>query len=173
MKPSIDYLRECFELEAAGVLRWRERPAHHFNNSAAARSVNRQRAGTVAGWVGKDGYLLVRVGRIEMPAHVVVFALDRGAWPEFEVDHHDRNRANNEPTNLRPATRSQNMANMGPHRDNKLGLRGVTKHSSGRFRARISQSGKSISLGMYDLPEEASAAYCKAEKQLRKEYSHQ
>lgn len=34
-----------------------------------------------------------------------------GEYPEFEIDHKDRNRGNNAIDNLRPATRSQQIQN--------------------------------------------------------------
>jgi len=42
-----------------------------------------------------------------------------------EVDHIDRNKTNNNLSNLRWATKSENMLNIGVRRDNKLGLKNI------------------------------------------------
>lgn len=42
---------------------------------------------------------------------------------------------------------------------------GVYLHLPGRYRAAMTKSGKSVHLGLYDTPEEAYAAYCKAKSE--------
>lgn len=35
--PSIEYLRECFDMSEIGLLTWKSRPSHHFVNETAER----------------------------------------------------------------------------------------------------------------------------------------
>lgn len=85
---------------------------------------------------------------------------------EQEVDHINRNPADNRLKNLRVATRSQNNCNT-PGRGRWLkGTRLVGK----RWQARIRINGENAHLGMFDIQHEAHAAYCKAAKELHGEF---
>ena len=115
----------------------------------------------VGGCPNEDGYLLVKLDGRVYKAHRLAFFYMTGEWPANDIDHWDRNPANNRWTNLRPATRSQNAAN-GPRRiNNTSGFKGVSLHKRlGKFRADIAIGGKKIYLGLFDDPAEAHAAYC-------------
>lgn len=76
------------------------------------------------------------------------------------VDHVNGDRLDNRRSNLRPTTRSQNMANLG------RGPRGVRQHTSGKWIARIGFEMKRIYLGVYETKELAEAAYVKKAKEL-------
>ncbi len=123
MKPPIEYLQECFSLQNDGSLVWKNRPDSHFSDPAHATMTNKQVAGRPAGCLGKDGYLVVRVARLLLPLHLVVFAMANGFWPELEIDHKDRNRRNNLPSKRRKATRPQNMANATARKNSKTGAK--------------------------------------------------
>ena len=91
---------------------------------------------------------------------------------DFEhVDHRDGNGLNNTRANLRIATHTQNMQNRKRHKNNKSGYKGVYRRRSGKWRAAIRVNGKYISLGSFDTPEEAYAAYCKAAIQYHGEFA--
>lgn len=76
------------------------------------------------------------------------------------VDHRDGNGLNNQRSNLRPATPSQNQANSRRRRDNTSGYRGVSLNKRvGRWVAQITVKGKSRGLGYFATPEEAAARY--------------
>lgn len=86
-----------------------------------------------------------------------------GKWPApfLEVDHKNNDPLDDSWSNLRLASRQQQSANS--RRASKYGYKGVAYHkASGRYRAHITIDGKQKSLGYYDTPEEAYAAYCKA-----------
>jgi len=77
-----------------------------------------------------------------------------------EIDHINGDKADNRWSNLRAATRYQNIQNRGPHKDNAIGLKGV--HFSGKEQkwiAQIHANGNSKRLGCFDCPAAASFAY--------------
>ena len=55
-----------------------------------------------------------------------------------------------------------------PHQNNRSGFLGVSKRADGRFQAEIRVDGKKRYLGAFPTPEQASAAYVDAKRQLRK-----
>ena len=69
-------------------------------------------------------------------------------------------------TNLRPATRSENVANTRRRRSNTSGFKGVSKNYGNKWMARIRKDDKLIYIGNFDSPEEAHAAYAEAAKRL-------
>ena len=69
----------------------------------------------------------------------------------MDVEHRDRNRANNRWTNLRLATRAQNQAN-------RTTSRGWQKFGE-YYYAKIEHLGKIHGLGRYTTPEKAHEAY--------------
>lgn len=81
----------------------------------------------------------------------------------LEVDHIEPSATlDNRRSNLRLATREQNMQNA--RRVGSSGYRGVTR-SYGRWQAQIQINKKHTHLGRFDTPQEAHAAYCKAAKE--------
>jgi HNH endonuclease len=78
------------------------------------------------------------------------------AAPGQIVDHINGDTLDNRVANLRFATAAQNARNHAPR--GKSGHNGVRK-SSGAWAAMISPGGREISLGVYDTPEKAAAAY--------------
>lgn len=82
-----------------------------------------------------------------------------GEWPAHQIDHRDHNRQNNRWDNLREATAAQQLMNRKPPRHNKTGLKGVCRHVSGRYGARIRKDGRQRSLGYYSCPAAAHFAY--------------
>jgi hypothetical protein len=107
------------------------------------------------------GYVLVGVDGPQYLAHRLAWLYMTGAWPDAEVDHIDGNRANNAWSNLRLASRSQNIANSGLRVTNTTGFKGVFKARK-KFNAKITVNYKSVNLGNFDTKEEASAAYKRA-----------
>lgn len=88
-----------------------------------------------------------------------------------EGDHENLNRLDNQRSNLRICTRSQNEFNKGPRKDCKSGYRAVNFYKrTGRWVARIQVEGKRKYLGSYPTPEEAHAAYAKAAREFHGEF---
>ena len=89
----------------------------------------------------------------------------------FETDHVNGDGLDNRRDNLRIATSSQNKMNRGSRRDNKLGVKGVSR-SRGRFRAVIQINGNYKLIGVFLTIEAASAAYQLAAQKLFGEFAH-
>lgn len=103
-----------------------------------------------------DGrYIMIQLDGRKYYAHRLAWLYVHGTWPETDVDHINENKTDNRLSNLRVATRGQNMLNItGPAKHNRFsGVRGVSPRR-GRWRATI--SGRH--LGDFDTIEEAAAA---------------
>jgi len=117
-------------------------------------------AGAAAGRTNSLGYRQIQVdGRLYL-AHRLAWLHVYGEWPSLDLDHADRNKANNAITNLREATRSQNLANTKTARHNVCGIKGVGWDAGvGKYRARLSVNGKRRTVGYFDTASEAGEAY--------------
>jgi hypothetical protein len=93
-----------------------------------------------------------------------------GAEPPQTIDHKEGNRDDNRWEQLRPATQQQQIWNRSIFKNNLSGFRGVNQERGGRYRARIRVGGKRIQLGTFSTPQEASAVYEAAARQLRGEF---
>lgn len=105
---------------------------------------------------------------------IIVWALHYGEWPpdDREVDHKSRDTLDDRISNLRLATRSQNIANTTIPATNTSGYKGVSWHAqTSKWGARISFRGRSKSLGLFDDPREAHEAYMEAARSLQGEYA--
>lgn len=78
------------------------------------------------------------------------------------VDHIDRNKLNNQRSNLRAATQSQNSANAKVSKNNVAGIKGIRLRHNGRWQSVIKVNWKLLCLGTFDTAEEAHAAYREA-----------
>lgn len=115
----------------------------------------------------KTGYLSIQVNKRNLRAHRMAWLYVYGELPPkgVDIDHINGDRTDNRICNLRLASRSQNMANVGLKGTNSSGFKGVSWHKkSQRWRARIKVDYREIYLGSFDSPEEAHAAYAEAVK---------
>ena len=118
------------------------------------------------------GYLHVALCGRPYLVHRVIFLMQTGRWPRFDVDHINGDCADNRWLNLRPASRSQNCANRGAAPSNKSGYKGVSLCAdTGLWRARIKFKGKQACLGRFPSPFEAHAAYVVAAKRVHGQYA--
>ena len=114
-------------------------------------------------WTGSTdmgGYGRLRVNGRKVSAHRWAWEREHGDIPEgMHLDHVCWNRSCVNPEHLRLATRSQNNAYLsGARKGRKHDLPlGVTRHGR-RYRAQVSHNGQYHHLGIFDTPEEASAA---------------
>lgn len=74
-----------------------------------------------------------------------------------EVDHRNRNKLDNRRSNLRLATRKENLQNHPPRAGGTSKFRGVDWHiQRGKWRARVHIDGKTYNLGLYENEDEAA-----------------
>ena len=119
----------------------------------------RQSAGSPAGSLWPSGYVGVRVGQKTYLAHRLAWAFVHGEWPSTDVDHINRIPADNRISNLRLATRSQNMANCGTRSTNTSGVKGVYwSKRKNRWIARVQKDGKHGWVGSFEHLEDAARA---------------
>lgn len=137
---------------ATGILRWRERPDY-------PRKWNSRHAGKPAGCLVR-GYIQVRLTKSGCyPAHRLAWLLMTGEWPKNEIDHANRQPADNRFENLREATISQNLCNKAMQKNNTSGYTGVRFRSHhGKWEGRINVRGKTVWREYFDSAQEAAAA---------------
>ncbi len=103
-----------------------------------------------------NGYAIRSVGTSKIYMHQDVLPTSKGVY----ADHIDSNRLNNQKSNLRPATHSENGQRRKVQSNSRTGYRGVI-HSPHGWRAHLYCNRKHISLGYYKDIEDAARAYDK------------
>lgn len=114
-------------------------------------------AGNVAG-SNNNAYRRVHVDGVSYYVHCIIWLLEHGVWPDGELDHADTAGSNNKIENLRPATLSQNRANVGIRADNTSGYKGVSRCGN-RWKAQICVNKTVIYLGLFRTSELAARKY--------------
>jgi len=122
------------------------------------------KAGSVPGTMDERGYVRIEIDGKSYRAHQLAWLWMTGAWQSYEIDHEDRNRANNKWTNLRLATRRQQMQNAAW----KPGISGIpgVHIFAGRARAVITVNRVRHYLGTFDTVEAAGIARAEKRAQL-------
>ena len=139
----------------------------HYDPATGVFTARRRTGGTIT--VGsvlgtlRLGYVRVTLDGERHDAHRLAFLYMRGTMPS-EVDHRNRDRADNRWCNLRSVTRSENQQNTLARRDSRVGIKGVTPTPDGTYRAQIRRGGVNRYLGTFATPELAGAAYTAAAK---------
>ena len=133
---------------------------------------NNARAGQIITCRNSAGYRVVRAfGRLYRTSRII-WLMQTGAWPPHEVDHRDRDKANEAWENLRSATRPQNQANTEPSAANTSGYKGVYfSRPRGCWLAQIRVLGVWHGLGAFDSAEDAHAAYAAKARELYGEFA--
>jgi len=132
---------------------------------------SRAREGSLAGSVNSSGYRVIRIGGCDFYAHRIAWFFEFGVMVDL-IDHIDGNPSNNAISNLREATKSKNGANRGKQANNTSGFKGVTKHYR-KWVAQIQVNGRNLYIGLFETPEEASAAYTAKASTIFGEFSRQ
>lgn len=88
-------------------------------------SRGRSRAGSIAGTINLEGYVIICIDYQWYLGHRLAYFYVKGIWPENDLDHKNRKRADNRWCNLRDATRGQNNANGKIPSHNTSGVKGV------------------------------------------------
>ena len=172
--PPRELLRELLDYDpATGILTWLPRPREMFTQKDTFLRWNKCFAGTVAGNERPRGISVGMLGTL-YSAHRLIWLLVNGEPVPAEIDHIDGNPCNNLITNLRAATRSQNVANTRRRVDNISGIKGVRHSGSGGrvgFVARIKVDGETTYLGSFATLQEAARARREAAIRLHGEFA--
>ncbi len=123
-------------------------------------ALHKRPLGSVVGTVSPSGYTNIYLGERFYRAHRLAFLWAHGRWPAELIDHINGQRSDNRLSNLREATRSQNLLNQGPRRSNRNGLKGVTFCASAfKWIVTVRVNGRNKYVGRYNSPDEAHEAY--------------
>lgn len=172
--PSPEVLRQLLRYEPdTGRLFWLPRPREMFATQRSFSAWHSNFCGKEAlTATHKQGYRFGSVLCTPYLAHRIAWAIYHGEWPEDQIDHANCDKQDNRISNLRQANHFENMRNVRLKRSNRIGLKGVSHHpETGRWRARIHTNRRQLSLGLFDTPEEAHAAYCAAAKKTQGEFA--
>ena len=120
------------------------------------------------------GYLSISItidnNQKNLLAHRIAWFITYNKLPNI-VDHINHKKSDNRINNLRECTKQQNGFNRGKQLNNTSGYKGVTWNKvSGKYLAKIWLSGKTINLGMFACPKEASEVYESKAKELFGEF---
>jgi hypothetical protein len=118
--------------------------------------------GSRLGCQNSAGHLQICIHQRFYMAHRLAWLWMTGEWPADEIDHINQVKSDNRWSNLRLATRSQNLINRGHRRKHDL-PRGVSK-SGPRYQAQIREDGRFRHLGMFGCPTAAHFAWLAAAK---------
>ena len=149
-----EYLRSILHYDPeTGIFTWK------------VRTSNRVKVGDVAGSPDDLGYLLISIQNRNYKAHRLAWLYVYGEWPKDQIDHINRDRADNRIENLREVTNKQNQQNTSKSSRNTSGHTGVRWHKqNSRWQARIMHNQKEIYLGCFTDIEDAVAARKAGEK---------
>lgn len=138
----------------------------HTGEFTRLGAVSNVAAGPVRPRPSKNGYLRMRVDGKLYYLHRLAWLYVHGSWPSNLADHKDGDKTNNRIGNIRDATHAQNLQNIAATGRGASGLRGAYfDKASGKWQAKITRNYKTISLGYFDTPELAHAAYLEGKRE--------
>jgi hypothetical protein len=112
------------------------------------------------------GYLTARVDGRAYLLHRLAWLYVHGRWPNDQIDHINGDRSDNRLSNLRECTNAENCQNVRAHCDGSGFIGAAFDKRRGRWQAGIGINGRRRFLGYFDTPEQASAAYQEAKKNI-------
>lgn len=137
--------------------------------------ISKRMFGKAAGSKHKQGYVIIRVKNRAYLAHRLAWLYVHGCFPAagLEIDHIDLDKKNNAISNLRLATRSQNMMNVGGSAYSSSGVKGVSfRKDLNKYASRIMVDNKPIHLGHFKTIDEAREAYENAARIYHGDYGN-
>lgn len=140
------------------------------------------KSGHASGWSRKSereaghafmGYRRIKLDQKSYLAHRLAWLWVTGEMPTLRIDHQDLNKSNNKFKNLRLATGSQNVLNVGLKSNNTSGIKGVYwKKKLSKWFASININGKQTHLGYFADKEDAAKAVQKKRTEIHGEYAN-
>ncbi len=128
-------------------------------------------AGERAGSLCANGYRHIQFDGQTCQEHTIIWYILYGVL-EPNIDHKDRVRDNNRPSNLRKATRSLQKGNVN-RKPNASGYQGVYWHNTNaKYYAQIKFDGLRVHLGYFDKAIDAHEAYKIAQLKYFGEFAH-
>lgn len=131
---------------------------------------NRENAHTFASIPGPKNTMRLMINGVRYLEHRIVWKMLHGSEPE-QIDHKNINASDNDGDNLRPCDNFTNGYNRKRLSYKASGLPKGVDRDRDKFRARIRHEGERLSLGLFDTPELAHAAYCAAADKLHGEFA--
>ena len=132
----------------------------------------RKRVNEPAGSLAKNGYVMMGVGGKSFWAHRLAWIYVYGENPAGDIDHINRDRADNRIENLRLATRNMNNGNTGVWKTNTSGYRGVSwEKAKQKYECYIWKLDRKQHLGYFDCPVNAALRYNLEAKEYFGEYA--
>lgn len=123
----------------------------------------RQRGYKFAKWKTTTGYIKTLYKGKRLAVHRIVWLLHKGEWPKGEIDHINRNRADNRIENLRDVPKHINASN----RPDAASMTGTTWHpEKNKWKAKIQNNNKYIHIGYFNTQIEAHEAYLRARREI-------
>ena len=161
--PNLNYLKECFEINSnyQSGLKWKIRPKEHFKSEIICIRTNKICSNQQAGYCDmkkRSRYYIVKLDGLDYRCHRIIYALHHNTtdFSESIIDHKDGNALNNNPSNLRLATFSQNAHNRKIHKNNSIGEKNIIYcKKKKRYRVRFKINKKVIEIKSCDTLEEA------------------
>jgi hypothetical protein len=139
-----------------GELFWRRRAS---DVGATARWNGRNAGKPALACIHPNGHRYGAIFDRTVKAHRVIWAIVHGEWPDGEIDHINGIASDNRLSNLRIATRSQNLANRKAHANRTSSFVGVSwAKRERRWRASIYSHGVHHDLGYFRSEEDAARA---------------
>ena len=115
--------------------------------------------GAEVGAYHSQGYRHIKIKGKNLRVHRIIYFLTHGHCPKY-IDHINQIKDDNRIDNLRGCTQQENLRNRRIAKNNKSGYKGVCWNKQrNKWRAQIRINGKSIHLGYFGCPKEASEAY--------------
>lgn len=156
----LEELRELLSYDPdTGIFRWLK----SINNRVKIGDIPKSTAG--------KGYYAVQIYGCRYYLHRLAMFYVSGEWPPNDVDHINGDIKDNRISNLRHATRAENLKNSKPHKDSQTGFKGVSfDRQRGDYMARVCINGKTKNLGRFKTANEAAVAYQSAAKERHGEF---
>ncbi|MNJ59568.1 hypothetical protein D3C77_552610 [compost metagenome] len=136
--------------EDTGFFTWLSRPLCDFVSEERMKAWNTRYAGTKAGKVNSNGYVLIQINGKHYRAHRLAWLATTGDWPAQHIDHINGDKLDNRIKNLRDVSSLENNRNMPLLASNKSGRVGVSWYSArSEWVAHIKVDGRQKILGRF------------------------